>query len=291
MPRNFLTALFILFFSLFIITSCKNEKKSNIKIVHYPGTDKIHQSITYLDTLKDGEAKEFFPNGVLKWRRFYVRDTLSDTTFIYHENGKLRSLQMYRNKKAHGGWKEFNKEGKLYSEIYFKDGLFDSTSTVYTYRTGRVQERITFKKGIKNGLEELYYPNGNPKSKIFYNSGEPCKTIQEWYDDGEKVNNDFKIFVTETNDVLMKNTLTYTIRLENPKPDDKVYREIGEAEDECDFGQLFLLTEENGVFKLQFEIPKGGFIMQTVKIVAFRKTAFGNTCNQTKSFNAASNNF
>lgn len=280
-----------LFLCSILFFSCKNEPKTNVKIVYFPNTEKIQQSITYLDSVKHGEAKEFFANGKLRSRRFYVRDTLSDTTFLYHENGNLRSLQMYRNKKAHGGWKEFNKDGKLYSEIYFKDGLFDSTSTVYTYRTGRILERITFKRGIKDGLEEFYYPDGKPKSKILYNSGEPCKNIEEWYDDGEKVNNDFKIFITESNEVLMKNTLTYIIRLENPKPDDKVYQEIGEAKDKCDYGQLFSIKEENGVFKLQFEIPKGGFIMQTVKIVAFRKTAFGNTCSQTKAFNAASNNF
>lgn len=276
---------------LSIFFSCKHEPKSNIKTVYYPGTENIHQLITYNDTVKDGEAKEFFRNGKLQSRRFYVRGDLDDTTFIYHENGQLRSLQMYKNKKAHGVWKEFNKEGKLYSEIYFKDGLFDGVSTVYTYRTGKVQERITFEKGIKNGLEEFYYPNGNPKSKILYNLGEPCKNIEEWYDDGEKVNNNFKIFVTESNDVLMKNTLTYSIRLEKPHSDDKVYREIGPAPNECEFGQLFLLKEENSIYKLQFEIPKGGFVMQEVKIVAFRKTAFGNTCSQTKTFNAASNNF
>lgn len=282
---KFIAIFLILFFS------CKNEPKSNIKTVYYPGTEKIHQLITYQDTVKDGEAKEFFPNGKLKSRRFYVRDVLDDTTFIYHDNGQLRSLQMYKNKKADGVWKEFNKEGKLYSEICFKDGLFEGTSTVYTYRTGKVQERITFNRGIKNGLEEFYYPNGNPKSKILYNSGEPCRNIEEWYDGGEKVKNDFKISITESNDVLMKNTLTYSIRLDNPKPDDKVYREIGPAPNECEFGQLFLLKEDNGIHILQFEIPKGGFIMQEVKIVAFRKTAFGNTCSKTKIFNAASNNF
>jgi antitoxin component YwqK of YwqJK toxin-antitoxin module len=271
--------------------SCKDVPKSNVKIVYYPDTEKIYQQITYLDTLKDGEAKEFFPNGKLKSRRFYVKDLLDDTTFIYHDNGQLRSLQMYKNRKADGIWKEFNPQGKVYSEIHFKDGLFEGTSTTYTYRTGKIQERITFKKGIKDGLEEFYYPNGNPKSKILYNSGEPCRNIEEWYDDGEKVNNDFKISVQEHNDVLMKNTLTYFIKLENPKPDDKVYREVGPAKNDCEFGQLFRLPEENGAYKLQFEIHKGGFVMQEVKIVAFRKTLFGNTCSEVKTFNAASNNF
>lgn len=291
MVKSFFYTSLLLITCTLLLVSCKSEPKSNIKVVYYSGTEKIHQTITYLYTLKDGEAKEFYPNGILKSRRFYVKDTLSDTTFIYHENGKLRSLQMYKNKKAHGTWKDFNKEGRLYKEINFKNGLFDSTSSVYTYRTGKLQERINFRNGIKDGLEEFYYPNGKPKSKVLYNSGDPCKNIEEWFENGDKINNSFKISIQEYNDVLLKNTLTYIIKLENPKPGDKVYREIGEAKDECDFGQLFLLKEEDGIFKLQFEIPKGGFIMQTIKIVAFRKTILGNTCSQTKTFNAASNNF
>jgi hypothetical protein len=42
---------------------------------------------------------------------------------------------------------------------------------------------------------------------------------------------------------------------------------------------------------MQFNIGKGGFVMEEVSIAAFRKTPLGHTVIKTTSFAAAANNF
>jgi len=166
----------------------------------------------------------------------------------------------------------------------------DSTSTVYSYHSRKVLTTITYKDGLKNGIEEHYYNNGKPKSIAYYDMGRACKGTEEWYDDGKKIDNDFNINVSEKNEVLLKNTLSYVISLQNPNEDDEVYQVIQKGEGRK-VGGVSPLKKVNGVFVLEFFISKNNFVMEEVTIAAYRKTKMGNTIIKTKSFNASSNNF
>ena len=52
----------------------------------------------------------------------------SDTTLVsgvvrqWHDNGQLRSEEIYKDGKKDGVWKRWNEEGKLISEETYKDG-------------------------------------------------------------------------------------------------------------------------------------------------------------------------
>lgn len=258
--------------------------------MYYEDGKHVHQKINYRNGLKNGPAFEFFENGNIKAKRFYVNDTLNDSSLIYYKDGKLKSAQFYLNKLKHGCWREYNKEGHLYSEIYFKKGLLDSTSTEYTYRTGRVLTRVTYKDGLKHGLEELYYSNGKPKSKVYYNYGLPCYGTEEWLDNGKPINNDFKINIRENDQVALQNKLMYLITLENPQDDDEVYR-INQEGAGHEVGSGFPLLKTEHGFVLEFDIPKHGFVMENVVLAAYRKTAFKNTFIKKTSFNVSKNSF
>lgn len=277
---------------LILIYSCGSDKIENgTKTVYFEGTEKVKQIINYANGYKNGEAKEFYPDGTLKAKQFYANDTLTDTSYMYHPNGKLKSIQVIKNKKANGRWLDFNKEEKVYKEVFFKDGLKDSVWSEYTYRTGKLLTRISYKEGLKHGYEEQYYSNGNPRFKVLYINNNQLNDLHEYYENGKEINNDFKIHVSENNDVLLKNTLSYIVKLEGGRPTDKVYEELSQPNDPRDVGGLTPLKETNGVHVLNFEIPKGGFIMKKVTLVAMRKTDFGNIFLKRTSFNASSNNF
>ncbi len=275
---------------LFNACNSNPEKTGGEKIVYFEDGKTIRQKINYQNELKNGPAFEYFENGRIKVKRFYVNDTLNDSSLIFYKDGKLKSAQFYLNKLKHGCWREYNKEGHLYSEIYFKKGLLDSTSTEYTYRTGKVLTRVTYKDGLKNGLEELYYSNGKPKSKAYYAFGLPCYGTEEWLDNGKKINNDFKINIQENDQIALQNKLSYIITLENPEEDDVVYRVLQVGEGQA-VGSTYPLIKTNGRFVLEFDVPKGGFVMENVVLAAYRSTGFKNTYIKKTSFNISKNSF
>ncbi len=276
----------------FMLCACNNSGhvEEGVKTVHFPGTDIVQQTITYANGKKNGPVKEYYKNGTLKARHFFVNDSLDDTSATYHANGRLQSLHVYKNKLKHGCWKEYNKEGRLYSQIFMKNGMLDSTSTVYTYRTGRVVTRVTYKDGVKNGPEEHFYSNGKPRSIAYYDMGRACKGTEEWMDNGKKINNDFKIQISEHNEVLMNNTLTYVIRLEPAQEGDEVYQVMTPCEGNK-IGSVIPLKKKNGSYILEFTVGKGGFVMENVTLAAYRQTPFKNTYIKTTSFNASANHF
>lgn len=277
---------------LFLISSCSDPDAipEGVKIVHFPGTDIVQQSISYHNGKKNGPFKEFYKNGTLKAKQFFVNDSLNDTSSLYLPDGKLQSIHIYKNKQKDGCWKDYNKEGRLFSEIYMKKGLLDSTSTIYTYRSGRVLTRVTYKAGAKNGKEEHFYSNGKPRSIAWYDMGRVCMGTEEWNETGKKINNDFKISIAERNEVMMKNMLSYVISLENPQPKDKVFQVMTPI-DGKNMGAVMELKKVNGNFLIEFNVGPGGFVMDKITLAAYRKTAMGNTFIKTTTFNVSSNNF
>lgn len=276
----------------FILFSCtdSSQVKDGLKIVHYPGTEIIHQEIEMKNGKKSGYAKEFYRDGTLKIFQHYINDTLNDSSIYYHPNGRIASIQLYRDNKKEGIWRDYNKQGKLVSEISFKNNYFDGTSVKYSYRSVKMLTRLNFKEGRKDGLEEKFHADGSIQSKCYFKDGNPCIGLEEWNKKGVKIDNNFKIFVTEVNEVLLKNSLTYYIHLEDPQPGDEVYRVYGTKEDNC-LGSLYPIKKVNDKYVLDFQIQKNGFILEEITIAAFRKTSYGNTFIKLHKINVASNNF
>jgi hypothetical protein len=290
-PMSIIFRTIPIFLLLFFISCEESDKVDNgTKVVHFAGTKIVRQTIEYKNGLKNGYFKDYYKNGQLKGQQFFVNDTINDTSFLYHENGKLRSLQIFKDKVKSGCWKEFNKEGVMYSEIFFKNGVFDSTCSEYSYRSKQLLVRIRYKDGVKAGLEEHYYLNGNPKCKMYFKSGRVLKGTKEWNENGKEIDNDFKIFVRESDKVLMQGTLTYFITLENQTPDDEVYELVNPGKGN-EIGDISRIRKKENVFIYEYTVPKGGFVMEKVTLSVFKKTKMGHTVVKEQSFNVASNNF
>ncbi len=292
-PFLYLLLMLLCFFNyLFVLTSCtgKSEKDDGLHTSHFEGTEIVKQTIEYKNGKKNGFMKEYFKNGILKAKQFYRNDTLTDTSFFYYENGRLANYYIIKNNKSNGCWRKYNKSGMLYSEICFNNGLLQGRSTEYTYRSGRVLNRFNYEDGRKHGKQESFYSNGKPKSVTYFHYDAPCIGTEEWIDSGRKIENDFKISINESNQVLLKNTLTFIVKLQNPQPDDIVYettlKDTGRV-----VNYIHRLTKVNDHFELEFNLPNGSFIMEKIKIAAYRKTGMGNTVIKTAFFNASANHF
>lgn len=282
----------LLFLFLFTFSSCSNEfdGTSGIKTVYFPNSEIVKQIVEYKDGKRIGELKEYYRNGTLKVRQYYKNDTLNDSAFFYHENGELQYLQILKDFKREGTWKKFNEQGKAYEEINFKDNELHGPSIVYTYRTGRVLKRLNYKNGKLDGKQEYFYNNGKPKATTFYYDGSQSVGTEEWTDTGEKINNDFKITVVERNRLLLENKLFYHISLENPQDDDEVY--VMTEKDSAKYPiKVYPVDKIKNEFVIEYKVNMGGFVMETIKIGAYRKSKLGNIILKTKSIAVSANNY
>jgi len=279
--------------TLFIfLSSCSKsfDGKNGIKTVYYPGTENINQTVEYKDGKKNGYLKEYFENGNIKIIQQFKDDLPVDSAIWYHPNGKIADIQIHKNGLKNGCWKRFNKEGKLFSEINFKNGLLHGQSSVYTFKTLKPIEKFNYVEGDKQGIQQEWHNNGNRKSICYFNNDMPCLGTEEWEENGTKINHDFKISVSEQNKVQLSNKLTYIITIENIQPEDELY-EVSLKDTGNVITQIRRIPRENDKFVLGYDVFKGGFVMEKVKLAAYRKTAYGNTVIKTTTFNVSANNF
>lgn len=276
---------------VFIFTSCSNafDGKNGINTYYYENSKKIKQTVEFKDGKRHGELKEYYRNGILKVRQYYKNDTLNDSSFFYHENGNLSYFQYLKNFEKEGTWKKYNKQGKVYEEINFKDDYKEGKHNIYTYKTLKLLESYNYSNGMKEGEQKLFYNNGNPKAVLYYHYDKPCLGTIEWSENGDKIDNDFKISYREQNNLLLGEKLTYYIKLENPTPDDEVLVITDIKDNKYIYG--YPLTLKNGEFILEYYVPKGSFILKTERLAAFRKTKMGNTHIKCINISASANNY
>lgn len=287
MKFKFLTVSIVSF-----LFSCSDsfDGKNGIKTVKFPGTDKICQTIEYKDGKKHGALKEYYENGNLRTVQHYKEGKNVDSALYYHLNGKLAAIQIHDRGDKVGCWKKYNEEGKLYSDMCFENDLLNGQVLTYTYKTLHLIERYNFKNGSKHGKQETFYNSGAPKSVMYYNNDRLCLGTSEWFENGDIINNDFSINYTERNKVNLENKLYYFVSLENPDPDDEVFR-VSDKDTGNVVSQMQRLEKRGNDFVLEFSVYKRGFIMEKVKLAAYRKTRLGNVFIKTICFNASANNF
>lgn len=284
--------IFIVLVSAFLISCSRNkfDGQNGLKIVMFPDSDDTCQVIEYKNGKRNGYLKEYYQNGKIKTIQHFIDDKNVDTAKFYHPNGNPEAIQIYKNGFKSGCWLKYNPNGKVYSKIPFVDGMFDGEALTYSYKSLNLIERFNFKKGFKDGKQELFYNSGKPKSVCYFHNGQACLGLKEWYESGKEINNDFKINYTEVNKVNLENKLYYYITLENPKESDEVYTVMNN-----DTGRVLTriqrLEKIGDKFVLQFNIYNGGFIMEKIKLAAHRKTDFGNIYIKTLKLTVSVNNY
>ena len=288
--RSLLFILIIASQLLFVSCSNKFDGKDGLKTVYFPGSLIVEQTIEYRDGTKNGAFKEFYRNGQLKLSQSFVKDTLTDSSLAYYENGNLKSLQYLKNGKREGTWKKFNEQGKVVEETQYKDNLIDGFAIKYTYRSLRPLQKWHYKHGLKDGKQEFFHQNGNPMAVVYFSDNHPCMGTEEWNEQGEKINNDFTISTREENTVLVNNKLRFHITLSQAKDDDVVQVISDKDADSCPKA-LYNVLGEKGEFIVEYTVPRGGFVMEQLKLLAIRKTAMGNRFMKTKTISVAADNY
>ncbi len=121
----------------------------------------------YVNGLRQGIHKEYYPSGSLKEERNFVNDSLNGKYFNYYEDGTLQRTSYYQSSKSGNqliGWnKSYDEDGKLISASY-GDGLGNN---VVSKTSGKdAMSRLL----VKDLMQLVLHPNGEGLSIQFANS-------------------------------------------------------------------------------------------------------------------------
>lgn len=122
----------------------------------------------FLDDKPFGEFKYYYNDGCIKAiSRFKNNGTVSYTVF-YHSNGKMMAKGKFINEKKDSIWNYYRvSDEMLVSKENYFDGETHDESISY-YPNGNIAEIINYNKGVKQGVWEKYFQDGNIQLKGNY---------------------------------------------------------------------------------------------------------------------------
>jgi antitoxin component YwqK of YwqJK toxin-antitoxin module len=103
----------------------------------------------------------------------------------YAPEAKVEEGNFISNRKD-GLWKKYYPNGKIKSEIEYKNGKPSGKFVTY-FDNGQIEENGTWKTGKFTGSYEMYYPNGQIRTqKTFNESGQPEGKVVMYHPNGQK---------------------------------------------------------------------------------------------------------
>jgi len=130
--------------------------------------------------LKEGNWKEYYPDGKLKSIGNYISDKKNGNWKYYYPSGQLEQMGVYNNSLTDSIWNWYYPDGKLLRKEIFLNGLADGMMTEYD-QTGNIITQGDYIEGKEEGFwfyivgdsrEEGDYAEGmrNGKWKSYYGS-------------------------------------------------------------------------------------------------------------------------
>lgn len=119
---------------------------------------KILSKEQLLDDKRHGTCEYFYDNGGKKSRERYSHDTiLSDT--IWHSNGKISAISIYKHGRKDGIYREYYPTGTLRVEQTYSKGVKEGKYKSY-FANGQIYNEGTFKNDELTGSLEFYSESG-----------------------------------------------------------------------------------------------------------------------------------
>lgn len=217
------------------------------------------------------------------------KEKIKDGLFVSHfKNGKVKLEIPMKAGKQHGLAKEYYEDGTLAKEIEYKDGKKHGTVKQF-YQNGKPAFIYTYQNGKKSGRQERYNEKGALSSVSFFKEDEPCKGLIEYTLKGEPRKKYPTIVVQPVNTLYKNGKYTLNLSMSDKSRSAEFY--LGKTDkDGCiDWSSIeYVYKERNSyVSTVEYEIAPGGFVMQTINIIAKVKTLQGNYYLTETKFNVS----
>ena len=139
--------------------------------LHYPNGQLI-EKISYKKGLKDGKFTGYYENGEVKYKKRYSEDLPDGKWDYYTASGKKNEEQIYVEGKRNEEWYRIEENGDTYYQYWDKDSLVSEYADLH-YSNGQLIEKISYKKGLKDGKFTGYYPSGKVEYVKRYEEDKP----------------------------------------------------------------------------------------------------------------------
>ncbi|NJC25460.1 toxin-antitoxin system YwqK family antitoxin [Neolewinella antarctica] len=176
----------LLLFSTFLFVSCDGLEP----VVETDEDGTRHEfTVDPKTKLRQGELREYFPDGELMAEANYRDGELQGQRKLYDEAGNPVVLENYDQGILSGAYTSYVGDGKPSLRGTYVDGAMNGIWTGY-YPDGKIREVVNFNDNHENGPFREWYPDGQPKASGNYRDGDNEDGILHLYaEDGalEKV--------------------------------------------------------------------------------------------------------
>ncbi|MCS6823993.1 MAG: tetratricopeptide repeat protein [Cytophagaceae bacterium] len=166
----------------------KDGKIDGYKNTYYPsGT--LKSRLHLKNGMWDGMQYEYYPLGenFLKTKVAYVNGEVKDTIYYYHENGTLKQIKVFSDKKLNGSCKIFYPNGNLNKSFSYVNDMLHGKYYEY-YMDGKLATEGEYSEDKEIGKWITYYEHGGLKYiTSFDNKGKRNGTATEYDTDGIKL--------------------------------------------------------------------------------------------------------
>jgi antitoxin component YwqK of YwqJK toxin-antitoxin module len=135
----------------------------------------------YMNSLKVGIWKHYFPNGNLQNKLTFENNRPNGYAIMYHDNGKISEEGNWKNNRWVGQYKLYYETGAVQQQFTFNETGKREGKQTYLYPDGKVMIEGDWKGGREDGVVTEYYPDGKLKAKKTFNGGsldtDPTKTV------------------------------------------------------------------------------------------------------------------
>jgi len=146
----------------------------------------IREAAIYQDGELEGENTIFYPNRQLSVKAFFKDGELNGEYLYYNEKGALKEKKYYEAGKLTGTYTSYFSVGEEIPEFiipYKKDKVQEKASEYYA--NGKLYSEIPFKDGNRHGTEKTLHLNANITSEITYVEGVLQGPYKSYHADGE----------------------------------------------------------------------------------------------------------
>jgi antitoxin component YwqK of YwqJK toxin-antitoxin module len=135
---------------------------------------------------KTGEWRKHFPNSKqLRYQGQFENGIEVGTFIYYHENGKIRTENVYRGKTGICYSKHYSSKGILIAEGLYVKNERDSTWRFYSDALGILISEETFKLGQRHGNVVTFFKDGKVAELVHYQDGIKHGPWEQNYEDGK----------------------------------------------------------------------------------------------------------
>lgn len=125
----------------------------------------------YVNNLKEGLWKKYWPNGKLKSEINYSFGKPEGEYSTYYENGQLEERANWINGKNVGKFNRFYDNGNPQQEFYFADNGKRNGIQKYYYDNGKMALEVSIVNGAEEGVMKRYNMDGSLKEESTFNAG------------------------------------------------------------------------------------------------------------------------